>query len=354
MKNLMRLVLACFAVWFPFHAYAQTGTTSVFSATNHPKAGGLDFSVSYPSSWTAREGKRPHIVQMFVAPDPSEFFTITVLDLDTNDQSGIDEIVSKDGMMALLPGAKMVSHSVTKLDGEKCGMAECTFNSERAGIKMEMRSVYFAVPIKDKVIILAGSIGGPSGSPDLFTKYAGAKPRLLGIAASLVLLDKWNAKSAPISTVAPEGFVNVVAGGLDLLLPKELSSLSEENTAGGEIESLKKLTCVSGTRSIIIKHFVFRKTVQIDPQAAAKMTEDDLSKETGYTANRKTTTVDGLAGLLLDTKWQKLGARASQSILFFSKDNHLWEVHMFGVNDTDSDALAESKSKVFQSIKIRP
>ncbi len=319
------------------------------------KAGGLDFSVSYPSNWTSKEGKRPHIVQMFVAPDPGEFFTVTVLDQQPNGQSANDEFISKDGMMALLPGgAEMISHTITKLDGEKSGMTECVFKNERAGIKMEMRAVYFAVPIKDKLIILTGSVGGLAGNPDLITKYAVARPRLLGIAASLVLLDKWNAKTAQLLPVAPAGFVNVLAGGLDLFLPKELSALSEENTAGGdEIESLKKLTCVSGTRSIIIKHFVFRKNFQIDPQAAAKMTEDDLSKAAGYIATRKTTAIDGFPGLLLDTKWQKLGARASQSILFFSKQSHLWEVHIFGVNDTDLDALEDLKSKVFQSIKIK-
>jgi hypothetical protein len=348
------LLSACFAVCIPINSEAQTGSASVFRATNHPKSGGLDFSISYPSSWTAKEGKRPHIVQMFVAPDSGEFFNITVLDLEQNDQTACDEIVSKDGMMTLLPsGAEMVSHSVTKLDGEKCGMTECVFNSERAGIKMEMRSVYFAVPIKDKLIILAGSVGGLSKSPDLSTKYASAKPRLLGIAASLVLMDKWNAISMPVSTVAPEGFVNVAAGGLYLQLPKELSLLSEENTSGGEIESLKKMSCVSGTRSIIIKHFVFKKTTQISPEAAAKMTEGDLKKETDYVAKQKNTTVDGLEGVLLDTKWQKMGASASQSILFFSKDNHLWEVHMFGVNDDEPDALEDSKFKVFKSIKIK-
>jgi hypothetical protein len=355
MKSLIQLVAAIIAVFMPSYADAQTGTTTVFRSTNHPKAGGLDFTISYPLSWTAKEGKRPHIVQMFVSPDPGEFFNITVLDLETQDPLADDHTISKDGMRALLPsGAEMVSHSVTKLDGEKCGMTECIFSSERAGIRMEMRSVYFVVPIKGKVIILAGSVGGLSGSLDLAAKYVSAKPRLLSIAASLVLMDKWNAKSMPVSTIPIAGFVNVDAGGLHLQLPKELSSLSEENSSGGEIESLKKLTCVSGTRSVIIKHFVFRKTVQIDPDAAAKMTEDDLSKETGYTAERETITLDGLAGVLLNTKWQKVGATARQSILFLSKDNHLWEIHLFGVDDPDLDGLAETKSKIFESIKIKP
>jgi hypothetical protein len=343
----------CFLAAAILQANCQTPRMATFSAANHPKAGGINFSLSYPSNWTAREGKRPHIVQMFVSPDPSEFFNVSVYDLENSDQSTYDAIVSKEGIKSLLPeGTEMISHSVTKLDGEVCGMVECVSNSERAGIKMEMRYIYFAVPIQGRVIILTGSIGGLVGSPDLAVKYAGAKPRLLSIAASLVLMDKWTNKATTVATINQPGFVDVASGGLSLKLPKELSALSEETTSGGEIESLKKFTCVSGTRSVIVKHFVFRKPLQIGPEAAADMLESDLRKEIGFSSTRKETNVDGAPGILLRTSWQKLGATASQTILLFSRDNELWEVHLFGVNDDLAKELEEMKSKVFQSIKF--
>ncbi len=62
---------------------------------------------------------------MFVSPDPGEFFNVSVYDLENSDQSTYDAVVSKEGIKSLLPeGAEMISHSVTKLDGEVCGMVE--------------------------------------------------------------------------------------------------------------------------------------------------------------------------------------------------------------------------------------
>lgn len=41
------------------------GWKQTFQTRDHPKAKGLDFSISFPASWTRREGFRPNIVQVF-------------------------------------------------------------------------------------------------------------------------------------------------------------------------------------------------------------------------------------------------------------------------------------------------
>ncbi|MDR2460485.1 MAG: hypothetical protein LBE38_06860 [Deltaproteobacteria bacterium] len=45
---------------------AEDWTT--FSTKNHAKSNGLNITVRYPSNYTAKEGKRPHVVQLFSAP----------------------------------------------------------------------------------------------------------------------------------------------------------------------------------------------------------------------------------------------------------------------------------------------
>lgn len=293
------------------------------------------------------------MLQMFVSSDPSEFFNVSVHDLNDTDQSTYNAVVTKEGMQSILPeGAIILSHKTTKLDGETCGMVECVYSSERAGLKLEMHSIFFALPFKGKLIILTGSSGGLSGSSDLAAKFAMAKPRLIGIAASLVLKDKWNQLTNTTVSQLPDGYKQLQVVGIELVLPGDLTNLSEEKASGGQIESMKKLTCVSGTRSVIIKQFQFQKPFQMSALEASEMTEQDLKKESGFSSTKRNFSVDGIKAIRLDATWQKSGAQAKQSVLFFSRENILWEVHLFGVNEPDMVKLDEMKDAVFQSIRV--
>jgi hypothetical protein len=54
-----------------------------FTSKGHPKAGTLDFTLDFPSSWRWKEGDRPHVVQNFLASGRPGAATelITVIDL---------------------------------------------------------------------------------------------------------------------------------------------------------------------------------------------------------------------------------------------------------------------------------
>ena len=41
------------------------GWKQTFRTKDHPKANGVDFSISFPASWNRREGNRPNIIQVF-------------------------------------------------------------------------------------------------------------------------------------------------------------------------------------------------------------------------------------------------------------------------------------------------
>jgi hypothetical protein len=354
MKTKTRILAAVFLSVLPLCAYAQAPRMTTFNAAGHPKARGITFTIAYPPTWDAREGKRPHVVQMFVSPDPSEFLHVSVDDLENSDKTTHAAAVSKEGIKSLLPEtAQLLTHTLTKLDGEVCAMCECIGKIERAGITLEERVLLFVVPHQGKVIVLWGAIAGLAGSSELPEKFLAAKPRFQGIAATLFLPEKWTKTPQDITTLDYSGFVDVEIGGLKLKLPKNLSSLAEENVSSPEVESLKKFTCVWETRSIIIKHFVFKKPNVIDPQAAASLTEEDLKKQSGFASTKREIDVDGVFGLVLDTRYDALGATAQQTVLFFSRDNELWEIHVFGVNEQQIKDLDEMKTKIFQSIKLK-
>lgn len=175
--------------------------------------------------------------------------------------------------------------------------------------------------------------------------------------------DKWkesiaeqrkvkNGKDAGSSLVSIAPFVRLNKGGVIIEVPPELSTLSAERDSGGEIKLLEKYTAVHETRSIIIKHFVFESPRRVSPREAADMTEGDIRTQQGYSANRSETSVSGLPALLLDARYDGMGQKVEQSILYFSQGNELWEIHLFGVNDGNEDDLKAMKNKVYRSIKV--
>lgn len=183
--TLVRSTLFLLGVAF---ASGQTTSNSTFDSTGNAKSMGIKFTLAYPSTWTAREGKRPHVLQMFVAPNPGEMFTVTV------DEATLtpSQLLTKEALTSLIPqGAAIVSHTTTKLDGEACSMCEWTLTSERAGISFEQRVLAFFVPFQGKVITLAGTVGGVAGKAELEDLYRKAKLRFQAIAATLYLPEKW-------------------------------------------------------------------------------------------------------------------------------------------------------------------
>lgn len=161
--------------------------------------------------------------------------------------------------------------------------------------------------------------------------------------------------SFPTSASEPENsdFPTLEACGLVMRIPKELSSPTRETSSFDEVELLEKLTSVWNTRSFLLKHFVFKSPRTVSPKEAADMTERDLGIQPEYTASRKAVQVSGLDGIILDANYTGMGQRVAQTIMYFSRGNELWEIHLFGVNDPNPADLGAMKEKVWASIQLK-
>jgi DNA-directed RNA polymerase subunit RPC12/RpoP len=147
-------------------------------------------------------------------------------------------------------------------------------------------------------------------------------------------------------------YVTINVGGIVLEVPKELSSLTVQRESVGEMKLLEKHTAVWSTRSILIKHFEFLPPRKVMPSEAADLTEEDIKSQQGYRASRKVVEVAATQGVILDAEYQGMGQKVAQSIIYFSRNHELWEIHLFGVNDNNPSELKEMKSKVFASIRF--
>ncbi len=179
----------------------RNGEKLVWDSTGHEKAKGIRMKISYPPTWKAAEGSRPNIVQKFVS-DSGRGMEMVILqtkalpkpyDRDLTEKEK-QEVVSRDVAKEFVPGGgRLLSHKVTKIDGEACAMIETEMVGERVGLKIGQKMLTFIIPRKGVLLMIQCSTGGDasSGFKEINKHYEEVKPLFLLISSSCVLTEKW-------------------------------------------------------------------------------------------------------------------------------------------------------------------
>lgn len=177
------------------------GWKQKFLSKGHAKSKGMNITISYPKSWLKAEGQRPNILQKFApntnAPMIGVMLQTVELPKDLNrklNQEEQKELASLELTKMFLPEkATIVSHKITKLDGQICSMTEYTLTAERAGIKIGQKMLTFIIPFNGKLLLINCSSGGEAsnGYGEINDRYKKAKPLFLLISSSCVFTDKW-------------------------------------------------------------------------------------------------------------------------------------------------------------------
>jgi hypothetical protein len=153
--------------------------------------------------------------------------------------------------------------------------------------------------------------------------------------------------------VVGEGVANVYVGRLKILLPTGLTNFTKETLSDPAIGSLDKFTAISGTRSVLVKHFTFQPSRFISPEKAASMSDEELMSNPSYRSTRLSTNVAGEPAIRLNTSWKLGNTHTEQDIVFFGAGRNVWEVHIFGIDDLDKESLQQMKATAFESITIQ-
>lgn len=177
------------------------GQKKTWASKDHPKAKGIKMKISYPSGWQAKEGTRPNILHKFVGKSASgmDVVTLTTRSLPepynrelTDDEK--NEVLARDVVTEMLPeGAKVLSHKITKIDGEMCAMAEFVYVTERVGIKIAQKGMVFVIPRRGTLLLVQCATGADAanGLAGLNARYASVQKLYMLIGASCVFVDKW-------------------------------------------------------------------------------------------------------------------------------------------------------------------
>ena len=85
------------------------GFKQTFRTKEHPKAKGLDFQIEYPRSWSAREGRRPNVIQFFKSSYGKGFISASIMTKDMLLEIG-DELTSQElSQLNTSSGAKEIA-----------------------------------------------------------------------------------------------------------------------------------------------------------------------------------------------------------------------------------------------------
>lgn len=169
-----------------------------FSTLGHAKAKGVNLSIYFPKSWTAKDGDRPNIIQKFVAPEEgaATIVYLMIKDLPGGDSATDAErlaAISNESLKKMVPQTgKCISVSQTKIEGLPAGILEQTSKLESAGVAIQTRSISYTFFVGKKWILLqCVSMGREDDAESVDTKFEGFRPVFSQIATSIVIPDKW-------------------------------------------------------------------------------------------------------------------------------------------------------------------
>lgn len=166
--------------------------TATFNSAGHPKANGLEISLSYPRSWRAAEGARPHVVQNFLAPGVPANCNLLVRDGGPGmTEAQVRASVQPSQVAAEAPaGAERVRSQATTIDGLPGTELVFEMTVNRAGMTIHAGTVIFIAAYRTSLIQLTCTAGGadPAG---MAARFAGYHPLFRLVANSLVVHDRW-------------------------------------------------------------------------------------------------------------------------------------------------------------------
>lgn len=122
------------------------GNKEVFLSRGLQKANGLNIRMEYPSGWSTRDGKRPHVLQFFKSPNlfemasisvykVSEFYDLNQEELTLYADDIESQLMSNEMMRSLLiinddTTIEEYKFSTTRLDALSAVMASCKVSTQ--------------------------------------------------------------------------------------------------------------------------------------------------------------------------------------------------------------------------------
>jgi len=140
----------------------SNGWKHTFKTNGHPKAKGVDFSISFPASWSKQEGLRPNIIQVFRsrAGHGSIMCNLMVKNIPlpagykpTTEE--LKEFFQPNELKGMIPdGGTFIDAKEIILEGLPAGMLIHDQTQERLELKLTMRMTQFVTIYESSMIFI--------------------------------------------------------------------------------------------------------------------------------------------------------------------------------------------------------
>lgn len=178
----------------------SSGWKQTFRTKGHPKAKGVDFSISFPASWSKREGNRPNIIQFFqsnagygpimcnlmvkAVPIPVGF-------KPTPDE--LKEIFQPNSLRGMIPdGSTFIDAKEIVLEGLPAGMLVSDQAEKRLDLEITMRMTQFMTLYDRSMIYIQFIVAKMPGSTDTLDDLQRRfLPTFKAVANTFILNDRY-------------------------------------------------------------------------------------------------------------------------------------------------------------------
>jgi hypothetical protein len=176
------------------------GYKETYRTNGHAKARGVDFQIEYPRSWKHKEGKRPHVIKLFVSENGrgQDSMLLMVKDIPLprgyviSDQE-LKDFFSTSELKEMIPkGADFISAQPIILDGQRGGMIKFDQSLKRLDKTIFFRAIHYVTIFNNKLIFIQCMVGSfANSSSSLETRFARMAPLFGAVANSFVIQSKY-------------------------------------------------------------------------------------------------------------------------------------------------------------------
>jgi hypothetical protein len=165
---------------------------ATFNSAGHAKANGLEISLSYPRSWRAAEGVRPHIVQNFTAPDAPATCNLLIREAapEMNEAELRASVQPARAATQVPANAERVGSRATTIDGLPASELMFETTVDRAGQVIRARTVIYITSFRTSLIQLTCLAAG-ADQAQMAARFDAYLPVFRLVANSLVVHDRW-------------------------------------------------------------------------------------------------------------------------------------------------------------------
>lgn len=178
----------------------SAGWKQTFRTKGHPKAKGVDFSISFPASWSRREGYRPNIIQFFQSGAGYGPIMCNLMVKDIPLPGGyklkkkeLQEFFQPNELKDMVPeGGTFIDAKSIVLEGDPAGMLVTDQTVQRLDLTLKMRMTQFiTIQGKSMVFVQFTVAKMPESDESLDQLQQKYLPTYRAIANTLVLNEKY-------------------------------------------------------------------------------------------------------------------------------------------------------------------